>query len=346
MRLHALHLVALAALAFLTLLLTAAPARAQVATPNLAPADGATTGNPATLPFAPSSFVGVLGGQHTGTVQDSSGATIADGTARTAQAHLRLVGPHLALALQYVSGHVELNQSGATVISQTDNDNQADGGLGLRLGERLSVGIAVEQDRSKGNATLGPPLLGTTATQDQTVRSTLPYFGAVLRLGDALFVGATYGKEKIHGEVSTSAPASGSFDATRAVWRYGVGLLSIGQGGNAFRLELAAEHRDPYDLSASVPITPGAAQDKREGVRGVLELRGGDWLVSYAERQDKVYNAGTRNRTETQQGIIVGRVPMAGWAVTLDYFKDRVDSATINTRTDFDIYALSVHRMF
>lgn len=351
----------LALAALLVLLVPALPAWAQVATPNLIPLGGAVTGNAATLPFAPQSFIGgVVGQGDADTVDRDLNTELASGDVETEQVHLRLVGETFAFGAEAVSNRLTLDPAaGSTFRFHTDQD-EVRAGVAARLGESLSIGLGTARMEARGEGHLEffePAVPGQVIVdQTETVDSTLSHAGVVLRFGSMFFLGAAVGRESIQVDqrqtidvpaLPSTSSAAQTFEAERDVQRAGAAVMWVGTGGDAVRLELAAEQRDGYEQPDLT--TPGVTKvvDERERTRAELELRWGSWMLAAIAGSEEVSVDGVVGSETDSGAFALGWVPQAGLAVTVALLTEENRFATpLKGETKIETAAVGLHWMF
>ena len=341
-------------LALLLPFIVASTAAAQVATPNINPLNGAGTGNPATLPFAAASFVGIAGGKGDVTTTETTGDTkIGSGTVDTRQANLRAVGESFAAALEYESNHLSISPTSSTPFQQDLKQKFTKISAAGRMGDVVGLGLAEERSDIDASATL-ELLPGTPADVTQKVTSTLPIGGAVVRLADVFYIGVAGGSEKITIDESANVPSvpfSGSqtFEVKRSVKRAGVGMVWTADDGDIVRLEVAAEDRDGYD-HPDILGGPDKPEDTREARAAVLEVNMEGFVFGAATRTDKIFKGDVQDSKETQNSATLGWVPKSGMSATIGVLtseRTTENPATpVPNKTEYTTEALSLNWMY
>ncbi len=298
-------------------LFAATAVQAQVAAPALNPF---LTDNPAVLPFTGPSLIGgfVEDGSTTDELDVNSDGvldTTAESEEEFAAGQLRAVGDLFSVALLYGQGE-ETDAGGAT----TDLEG-SEALFAARLGDAFAVGVGY----AKLEAT-------NAAAPDDSIEITVTAGGAVLRLGDAFYLGGTVGNLNFVTiqDFGLDAPTSVDEDARTA--SFGIGYSTRGADGG-FHVELYTEQEDGPDLSGS-GTTGGlpasfTLSEESETMGATLEVLLGSILLgaSIADEdttRDVTFTisgfgtfTGTSTEEEQTRAVAVGYVPEQGLTIVL-----------------------------
>lgn len=295
------------------------PVQAQFAAPTLLP--GAVTENPAVIQWGGPSIIGgaYIKGESEQT-DSANPATLDTGKSDGYFVGFRLVGKSISLAAHTA----EFN--GDNFSTEESKFQFSAVALAIPIGDSLTLGIGQE--------------VGSVALQFQSgvqynlnYDLTLPHGGFSLRLGNVLYLGASFGTESITASVKTT-PSVPALEAEakweRDVRRYGVALYS--GNGTKWHLEFGATLKD----AATDPVS-GISIERNEERTGVFEVLAGGYLFGIKSKKyeeiDETSSPAVIKVTETNKEVTLGWVPEKGWALVLAAGQTDREKGTITQDT-------------
>lgn len=306
------------------LVFAAAGVQAQIASPSLSIV--LSGGNPAVLPLYSSSQIGV------GTLDVEVGLTFGafsdtlasgDGTA----VDLRFVGESFAVSYGQTSIDLEVNPTyGGGTISFGGSAIEA----GVRMGESFTLGVSQESEEN--------------SEPGESSETSLVLGGIVWKLGDAFYIGGSYGTET----GNRNDPFNIDSEADHVVARYGVALYSR-DGESGYHLEINREETGVLELKDPAGNTQYLESYEETGF--VLEFLFSNIMIGFESIKSTGETADINNLFSVEtvenkaQTITLGWVPEEGLNVLLFSSEEEEDDGA-GTVVDFSLTGLFVSWAF
>ncbi|MDH5752868.1 MAG: hypothetical protein OEZ59_10695 [Deltaproteobacteria bacterium] len=296
------------------------PVMGQVATVNLASSGDVLPANPAALQWSVGNTASLLLMDGDAEFGFSNTTVVADGPSSSTVASFHYAGESFAIGAGAGSRKSQLKDSGSDPMFggayelKFENIEKGNGlGISLKLMDMLSLGASVRSFDSEMKNWMVILAIPVESWEKYTGKEQT--LGASMRLTDTFFLGASMGN------INTSYTDSNNneFEGKRGVSNFGVGILSKGSSGNAFRLEASVHKTGSYDnkdLSQAV--------DKATDIS--MEFIYSSFLVSMHSKKETTTDAG---ETEVSKNRIValGWSPSSGLSVSAGAMRADVESS-------------------
>ena len=295
------------------LLACAGAVQAQVATPSLAPFEGATP-NPAAMQWHEASFVSALAGEGDVEGFDVAGNRFGEGSTSSRTVSLRVRGENFSLGADASLGKLDLASDSPGLFLQDAESTGTNIALALQAGGVLALGIGQERVESEGRLLGNPPLTTVALDAVSDNETSLVIGGVSWRLGEVFFLGVAAGRETVTIRQTGSfiaTPFVDDFKAERDVTRFGAGIRWI-TGGGAVRLEVSGENRDPFKN----PKT-NQQQDETEREAVELEVKWGRLLFAFNVARGEKFEDGIKSEEFRSTLAAVAWVPEEGLSLVV-----------------------------
>ena len=288
--------------------------QAQVATPSLAPFEGATR-NPAAMQWHEASFVSSLAGEGDVEGFNVAGIRFGEGSTSSRTVSLRVRGENFSLGADAALDKLDLASDSPGLFLQDAENTSTNIALALQAGGVLALGIGQEQVESEGRLLGSPPLTIVALDAVSDNETSLVIGGVSWRLGEVFFLGAAAGRETVTIRQTGSfiaTPFVDDFEAKRDVTRYGAGIRWIANGG-AVRLEVSGENRDPFRN----PNPPNRQEDESERQAVELEVKLGRVLFAFNVARGEKFEDGVKSEEFRSTLAAVAWVPEEGLSLVV-----------------------------